>query len=152
MDAQSRFADWNRPEMEIMNPNLIAIGGDCIYIAQQLFRIDFLRWAFHKDRSAFFDCWGGGRTNNNWEYKSAYRIRYLCLREKINDSSGNTNSNTHEHISKHMQIGSLNIHIFAFYFAIIITWAVMAPCAMTMGMPMAVIVTAEDLHLYQVED
>ena len=93
--TQSNGTLGNRPQVEVMHRDVFINFFDSL---DKSYLVDFVWCSFHQNSDAFSKDWFALNDHKNCKNKGTDRICDLSLREKVNDSSRNANSDRVKHI------------------------------------------------------
>lgn len=106
--AQSVLAGADRPNVQVMEFLHVIHLND---IVLKLLNIN-LRWGtFHEDDDTILEDWDRGEANDHREQVGADRIGKSPGRPEIDDDSCCDDSDAHQKISKHVQIGTGHVYV-----------------------------------------
>lgn len=115
MGTESIFTNTDRPDVEIMNINVIIITTKSSNISNELVSVD-LTWAsFHQNANTVFNNWCYSKANNHRENESTNGISNNPCWLKEDDSTCSAYTNRHNHVTKSVQESGIDVNISSFW-------------------------------------
>jgi len=104
------FALGNGPNVQVMNVNNVA-ATSLVNCRSQLFNLELAGSALHEDFDARLNDRNRGHNDNDREQVGADGVGPPEVFVKVDAAGCNDNSNAHEHVTKYVQVSSLDVQI-----------------------------------------